>query len=192
METGHIVCVDEIGVVDPANGAPDHIDISQYVLDRRAQGVIFHEQFLAVERQERMPTSWRRQAMMLVRRFLATDLFRSWRVMLRCLRRFGSSITFARRSRSPDFSQGRCLSDVTASCHTVKSDPDCRGGRVLDFHFIPQFVVGFRDFSQTGLSKCDSATAKADLKRAMENSPRGKVLGLAIITVSSTSDTSDK
>jgi hypothetical protein len=50
IQWGHIVCVDEIGIIDPADGAPDHIDIGQYVLDRRAQGVIFHSEFLAVER----------------------------------------------------------------------------------------------------------------------------------------------
>jgi hypothetical protein len=52
-QAAHIVCVDEIGIVDPADDAPDHIDIGQYVLDRRAQGIIFHREFLAVERRER-------------------------------------------------------------------------------------------------------------------------------------------
>jgi len=40
------------------------------------------------------------------------------------------------------------------------------------------------DVSRTGLPKCDSTAAKTDLKRAMENSPTGKVLGVAIIIVS--------
>jgi hypothetical protein len=50
LQVGHIVCVDEVGVVDPADGAPDHIDISQYVLNRKVQGVVFHSEFLAVDR----------------------------------------------------------------------------------------------------------------------------------------------
>ncbi len=49
LRQSHIVCVDEIGVVDPADGAPAHIDIPQYVLERRAQGVRFHAEFLAVQ-----------------------------------------------------------------------------------------------------------------------------------------------
>jgi hypothetical protein len=52
-QVAHIVCVDEIGIIDPTDGAPDHIDIGQYVLNRRAQGIIFHSEFLAVERRER-------------------------------------------------------------------------------------------------------------------------------------------
>lgn len=50
LQAGHIVCVDEIGIIDPANGAPDHIPIAEYVLERRAQGVRFHADFFAVER----------------------------------------------------------------------------------------------------------------------------------------------
>ena len=55
-------------------------------------------------------------------------------------------------------------------------------GVVVAVYFI---IYGrSQDFSPGGLPKCDSTTAKADLKRAMENSPTGKVLGLAIIIVS--------
>jgi hypothetical protein len=50
LQWSHIVCVDEIGIIDPADGAPDHIDIGQYVLERRAQCAFFHDEFLAVER----------------------------------------------------------------------------------------------------------------------------------------------
>jgi hypothetical protein len=48
LRASHIVRVDEIGVVDPADGVPDHIDLPEYVLSRRAQGTIFHTEFLAV------------------------------------------------------------------------------------------------------------------------------------------------
>jgi hypothetical protein len=50
LKVGHIVAVDELGIVDPANGSPDHIEIAEYVLNRRSQGVNFHSEFLAVER----------------------------------------------------------------------------------------------------------------------------------------------
>jgi hypothetical protein len=46
------------------------------------------------------------------------------------------------------------------------------------------FINSPHDFSRTGLPKCDSTTAETDLKRAVENSPTGKVLGLAILIVS--------
>jgi hypothetical protein len=49
LRSSHIVCVDEIGVVDPADGAAAHVDLVEYVLSRRAQGTIFHEEFLAVD-----------------------------------------------------------------------------------------------------------------------------------------------
>jgi hypothetical protein len=50
LRAAHIVCVDEIGVIDPADGAPSHARLPQYILDRQAQGVTFHTEFLAVER----------------------------------------------------------------------------------------------------------------------------------------------
>jgi hypothetical protein len=50
LRYSHIVCVDEIGVVDPADGAPDHSELAEYVLSRCAQGAIFHKEFLAVAR----------------------------------------------------------------------------------------------------------------------------------------------
>jgi hypothetical protein len=49
--------------MDPADGAPDHIDIQQYVLDRGEQGCVFHKEFLAVERRaqaERSLFGWLR------------------------------------------------------------------------------------------------------------------------------------
>jgi hypothetical protein len=49
LKAGHIVAVDELGVIDPADDAPDHADIAEYVLSRKAQGANFHSEFLAVE-----------------------------------------------------------------------------------------------------------------------------------------------
>jgi hypothetical protein len=48
----HIVAVDELGVIDPADNAPDHIEINEYVISRKAQGVNFHSEFLAIERRK--------------------------------------------------------------------------------------------------------------------------------------------
>lgn len=50
MKMGHIVAVDELGIIDPADDAPNHIEIGQYVLSRKPQGFIFDADFLAVER----------------------------------------------------------------------------------------------------------------------------------------------
>jgi hypothetical protein len=50
LQQGHIVAVDEMGVVDPADGSPDHINIARYVRDRTAQGARFDASFLAVRR----------------------------------------------------------------------------------------------------------------------------------------------
>lgn len=47
---GHIVAVDELGIIDPANNAPDHMEIAEYVLSRKSQGANFHSEVLAVER----------------------------------------------------------------------------------------------------------------------------------------------
>lgn len=47
---GHFVAVDELGVIDPANNAPDHVEIAEYVLSRKSQGANFHSEFLAIER----------------------------------------------------------------------------------------------------------------------------------------------
>jgi len=46
----HIVAVDELGIIDPADNAPDHIEISEYILSRKKQGVNFDGDFLAIEK----------------------------------------------------------------------------------------------------------------------------------------------
>jgi len=48
LETGHLVAVDEIGVIDPATGAPGHIALQEYVNTRVLDGVRFHDEWLAV------------------------------------------------------------------------------------------------------------------------------------------------
>ena len=50
IRMGHVVAVDELGIIDPAGGAPDHIKVSEYVLSRKPQGVTLDADFLAVER----------------------------------------------------------------------------------------------------------------------------------------------
>ena len=50
LSAGHIVAVDEIGVVDPADNAPDHIPLRHYVRNRLDDGVVFHVEWLAVRK----------------------------------------------------------------------------------------------------------------------------------------------
>jgi hypothetical protein len=50
MKKRHIVAADEIGIIDPADDAPDHIEIGNYILDRKSHGFTFDDDFLAVER----------------------------------------------------------------------------------------------------------------------------------------------
>src|SRR5580658_7479004 len=45
--TGHIVAVDEFGAVDPADGAPDHLPIDEYMRNERVQqSVRFEDEWL--------------------------------------------------------------------------------------------------------------------------------------------------
>ena len=48
IKFSHTVVVDELGVIDPADNWPPHIDIAEYVLRRTNQGAVFHSEFLAV------------------------------------------------------------------------------------------------------------------------------------------------
>jgi hypothetical protein len=41
LRKSHIVAVDEFGIVDPAENAPDHIDVNAYVLKRLSEGFLF-------------------------------------------------------------------------------------------------------------------------------------------------------
>ena len=49
LKAGHVVAVDEIGVIDPADGGLEHMTIQEHILSRRRDGAEFHEEFLAVE-----------------------------------------------------------------------------------------------------------------------------------------------
>jgi hypothetical protein len=50
LTAAHIVAVDEAGVFDPADNAPEHISLQQYVLNRLDDGVVFYDVWLAVRR----------------------------------------------------------------------------------------------------------------------------------------------
>lgn len=50
LKRGHIVAVDEIGVVDPADNAPDHIVLPDYVRSRLFDAVVFHKEWLALRK----------------------------------------------------------------------------------------------------------------------------------------------
>lgn len=50
LNRGHIVGVDELGVVDPADNAPDHVPLDHYVWKRKQDGVVFHTDWMAVRR----------------------------------------------------------------------------------------------------------------------------------------------
>lgn len=44
----HMVAADELGIVDPADGSPDHIPFDTYPELRRAQGFEFQSEFLLI------------------------------------------------------------------------------------------------------------------------------------------------
>jgi len=50
LRAAHIVAVDELGVVDPAENAPDHVSLKAYVLNRLHDAVVFREEWLAVSK----------------------------------------------------------------------------------------------------------------------------------------------
>jgi hypothetical protein len=50
LKAGHIVAVDEIGVVDPADNAPDHIPLMEYIMNRSNGGAVFHDEWLAIRK----------------------------------------------------------------------------------------------------------------------------------------------
>lgn len=52
----HIVAVDELGVVDPADNAPHHVPLDEYVRSRKRDGVIFHDEWLAVRKAASTPS----------------------------------------------------------------------------------------------------------------------------------------
>lgn len=51
LKRGHIVAVDRMGIVDPADGAPAHESMERYIAARRSQGAIFDDEcFVTVSR----------------------------------------------------------------------------------------------------------------------------------------------
>jgi hypothetical protein len=50
LRSMHIVAVDELGVVDPADNAPDHVQLDYYVWNRKHDGAVFHTEWLAVRK----------------------------------------------------------------------------------------------------------------------------------------------
>jgi hypothetical protein len=48
-KVGHVVAVDEIGVVDPADGSPAHVPTTEYLLNRTREGFVFDGEWLAVQ-----------------------------------------------------------------------------------------------------------------------------------------------
>jgi hypothetical protein len=50
LKSMHIVAVDELGVVDPSDNAPDHVPLDHYVWNRKQEGVVFHTEWLAVRK----------------------------------------------------------------------------------------------------------------------------------------------
>lgn len=50
LRKGHVVAVDEGGIIDPADGAEDHIEIQSYILTRLQDGFTFDSEFLAIRR----------------------------------------------------------------------------------------------------------------------------------------------
>ena len=53
LKRTHVVAVDELGVVDPADNAPDHVPLRDYVYSRNLDGVVFHKEWLAVRKRPR-------------------------------------------------------------------------------------------------------------------------------------------
>jgi hypothetical protein len=50
LNSAHAVVVDEIGVVDPATGAPHHIPLRKYLRTRVHDGVVFHDKWLGIKK----------------------------------------------------------------------------------------------------------------------------------------------
>ncbi len=46
----HVVAVDELGIVDPANGFPDHMRLGEYIRCRVQDGLVFDDEFLEVRK----------------------------------------------------------------------------------------------------------------------------------------------
>jgi hypothetical protein len=56
IEKGHVVVVDEVGVVDPADGCPDHLMFARWASLKVTQGFVLDRDFLAVARRVSAPS----------------------------------------------------------------------------------------------------------------------------------------
>ena len=52
LRKGHVVAVDEIGIIDPADNSPDLVAIVVYIARRLGDGFRFDEVFLAVQKSQ--------------------------------------------------------------------------------------------------------------------------------------------
>jgi hypothetical protein len=52
LQRSHVVAVDEFGVVDPADNAPDDVPLMEYVNSRIRDGVVFHKEWFAVKKSQ--------------------------------------------------------------------------------------------------------------------------------------------
>ena len=50
LRKGHVVAVDEIGIIDPADNSPDHVAIEDYIARRLGDGFRFDDVYLAVQK----------------------------------------------------------------------------------------------------------------------------------------------
>ncbi|MGH7084038.1 MAG: hypothetical protein ACREFN_03510 [Acetobacteraceae bacterium] len=48
LKAAHIVAVDELGVLDPANNALEHVPIQHYLSNRTFDGALYRDEWLAV------------------------------------------------------------------------------------------------------------------------------------------------
>ena len=50
LRMGHVVAVDEVGIIDPADNPPEHLAVEECVVNRLSDGFKFDEVFLAVQK----------------------------------------------------------------------------------------------------------------------------------------------
>lgn len=48
LKAAHVAVIDEVGVLDPSDGFPEHMAWSRYPAVKNAQGFILESEFLAV------------------------------------------------------------------------------------------------------------------------------------------------
>lgn len=53
LQAGHVVALDQVGVLDPSDGFPEHMSWSKYPAVKRSQGFTLDSEFLLVSRRRR-------------------------------------------------------------------------------------------------------------------------------------------